>query len=538
MFCAFNLTEALAILNADNAAVAAYVKAWGLEQDPVNKAATAAQVHNAAESKEQALDAAITTLNGLNLSGTVETTTVQTISTTYDENDPDGSKDAIEDAQLAIVKLQIAAAEKALDKNVTTATTNLDAVSTSLKAAADAYYAATNDATAAGNAVTVAEANLANALASLKAGSAGDITVISSTGIASNSTDVTVTITSGAQGKVEAIYTTATGVWTYQGAGAVADDTDSGAPAGMDLTAVKAAVEAEFAAEKAKTAADELVQTRKDGIAKLDGDQFTDDTYTVTKATTGGVTLYAKDATSSDANWTDAANATWVVAETLLSQAHKTTVAGATTGETVTYKVGSATLFDAAQEASLYLAALKDVADFDKQVAKVTAAEDAVTAARADSVELTSLEKEVTSSTKVLTDAGYTVTALANGSFSTGTAKNDLFSLGTLKADGDKAIINDFSFVGDDMISIGSDYTFNSGKMATAGDNSVLEMFAVQSGANVVLSFETTKFGSNVTPDANDADITAAGGDQLFSITLTGVSLADLHVSNGFVTLA
>jgi hypothetical protein len=322
---------------------------------------------------------------------------------------------------------------------------------------------------------------------------------------------------------------------------------------------VKAAVESELAAEAAAADAAAVVQLRLDSIAKISESQFSAESYIVS-AVAGATTYFVKnidadaDKLTLIANGGASADADAIAEE--VADNWSTTEAGAillsktdagivdtnsTAAVTITYQSGSADQNDLELTngvVDLYIGAAKTVSNYDKAVTKLNAAVAAVSTARSDTTELAALEKEVTTSKKVLTDAGYAVTALSNGAFVVATAKDDVFTLGTLKADGDKATINDFSFAGNDVIAIGSSYTFNAGKMATAGDDAVLEVFAVQSGANVILSFETTKFGSNVTPLVNDADITAVGGDQLFSVTLTGVALADVSISNGFVQLA
>lgn len=60
------------------------------------------------------------------------------------------------------------------------------------------------------------------------------------------------------------------------------------------------------------------------------------------------------------------------------------------------------------------------------------------------------------------------------------------------------------------------------------GDSGALEIFAQQSGNNVVLSFESEAFAGN-----------AVNTDDIVEVTLTGVSLENLSLSaDGFITVA
>ena len=85
--------------------------------------------------------------------------------------------------------------------------------------------------------------------------------------------------------------------------------------------------------------------------------------------------------------------------------------------------------------------------------------------------------------------------------------------------------ITNFGLIGDDILFIGTDYTLNEGSFATAGDNSVLEVFLSEVGGNAVITLETEVFGSN------SADPEAV-------ITLTGVALADVSLVDGLITVA
>ena len=103
--------------------------------------------------------------------------------------------------------------------------------------------------------------------------------------------------------------------------------------------------------------------------------------------------------------------------------------------------------------------------------------------------------------------------------FAVGTTDADIFTLSKSNA----TVIN-FGADGDDMLFIGTDYVQNTGKIATAGNDAVLEFFLTQSGANTIVTLETKTFGSN----SADAEIV---------ITLTGVNVADVHYANGIITV-
>ncbi len=83
--------------------------------------------------------------------------------------------------------------------------------------------------------------------------------------------------------------------------------------------------------------------------------------------------------------------------------------------------------------------------------------------------------------------------------------------------------IDNFGFQGDDII-YASGWTL--GADIDEGDNSVLELFIEQDGANTLITFESTAFGSN------------AATPEVFTVTLTGVAAADVSFSNGYIQVA
>jgi len=111
----------------------------------------------------------------------------------------------------------------------------------------------------------------------------------------------------------------------------------------------------------------------------------------------------------------------------------------------------------------------------------------------------------------------------------TATAENDIF-LYTEKA----GTVSGFGLEGEDQLFVGTGFTWTAleagDDLATdrLGDSGVLEIFAQQSGNNVVLSFENETFAGSA---ENTDDITV--------VTLTGVSLENLNLSaDGFITVA
>lgn len=103
-------------------------------------------------------------------------------------------------------------------------------------------------------------------------------------------------------------------------------------------------------------------------------------------------------------------------------------------------------------------------------------------------------------------------------------AGNDVF-LFTQDDDANLTVtIDNFGDSGQDYLFIGEGYTFNGD--IEAGSNRALEVFFTQDGSDVVVSVESSEFGSNAaTPELNN-------------ITLTGVNVDELSFENGFITVA
>lgn len=118
----------------------------------------------------------------------------------------------------------------------------------------------------------------------------------------------------------------------------------------------------------------------------------------------------------------------------------------------------------------------------------------------------------------------------------TATPENDLF-VADLSATPQDYSIAGFGVAGDDQLFIGTGYQFGGATSETVttqaallagGSTSTLEVFFEQSGSNTIVHIETKAFANGAASPAND----------LVSITLTGVTAADLVFENGFVNFA
>lgn len=89
----------------------------------------------------------------------------------------------------------------------------------------------------------------------------------------------------------------------------------------------------------------------------------------------------------------------------------------------------------------------------------------------------------------------------------------------------DVSIVN-FGLLGDDALFIGTQYTLNTSGDLDEGNDSVLEVFLIENGADTEVVIETSKFGSS------------AASPEVVTITLTGVAVDDLVLSKGIITLA
>lgn len=206
-------------------------------------------------------------------------------------------------------------------------------------------------------------------------------------------------------------------------------------------------------------------------------------------------------------------------AAVVAAEAALTTAGGAAFINATNNKTTADTLLANAQKADQAVEAVKAVADqfaaLDKAVTDAgTALTNALTAANANKVDL-----------GALADAS-TTPADAN--------KSDVFLFETA-IDTDDFIISGFGqgTSGFDYLVLGQGYTFNSGALST-GNNSALEFFLVQKGADTQVVVETEAWGNaSSTVDTNGV-VTASPDASV--ITLTGVTVDQLQVSNGVIS--
>jgi hypothetical protein len=100
------------------------------------------------------------------------------------------------------------------------------------------------------------------------------------------------------------------------------------------------------------------------------------------------------------------------------------------------------------------------------------------------------------------------------------TVDSDVYVVGTKGA-----TINLFGLQGEDSLFVGTGYTLNKGALST-GDNSKLEIFVSQTGANTTLQIETSVFGSS------------ASTPEVVKIVLVGVTATDIELdANGIITV-
>lgn len=144
----------------------------------------------------------------------------------------------------------------------------------------------------------------------------------------------------------------------------------------------------------------------------------------------------------------------------------------------------------------------------------------ALTEAQANVTKLATLEAAIDASEAAFVTANFKAPVTLDAAFAGATSGSDIFMVGSAMT----ASISNFGLQGDDVLYIGSDYTLNTGALST-GNNAVLEVFLVQSGANTVVTLETKAFGSS----SADAEI---------KITLTGVDVNDVTLANGIITVA
>ena len=200
-----------------------------------------------------------------------------------------------------------------------------------------------------------------------------------------------------------------------------------------------------------------------------------------------------------------------------------------------------------------YLAAARASVSTTDTLAQATAADAVVAAAKAVVAQYTAADDKLTLAETALNTyksanadkvtihddlATHTGKAVVADTLS---AKSDVFYFSSVN----KTANNDFTigtaasaatkFGTGDSIVLGSSYTYNNGAL-TAGDNNKAEFFLVQKGSNTLVIVETANYGSQSTLHTATSDTAAVTSPGAAVITLTGVNVADLTVSNGVIS--
>jgi len=198
-----------------------------------------------------------------------------------------------------------------------------------------------------------------------------------------------------------------------------------------------------------------------------------------------------------------------------------------------------------------YVAAAQASVTTTDTLAKATAADAVVDAAKAVVAQYTALDDKLTLAQTALNtykaaNADKVVihddlTGQGNTNVGALTAKSDVFFVSSLN----KTANNDFAigtaasaatkFGTGDSIVLGSSYTYNSGALST-GDGNKAEFFLVQKGSDTLVVIETAAYGSSTTLHTATGDAAAVTSPDAAVITLTGVNVADLTVSNGVIS--
>lgn len=187
------------------------------------------------------------------------------------------------------------------------------------------------------------------------------------------------------------------------------------------------------------------------------------------------------------------------------------------------------------QEGQDYIDAKDAQTGADKKLADAKAADEKVAAIQSIVDKFASLDKSVADAQAALdkfqTDNATKIAFhdIAAGTV-TGDAKSDVFYFADKATGADDLVVN--SFAAGDSIVLGSSFT--QGSSVAAGDSNKLEFFLVQGSAGVNVIVEGVAHANASTTVDASGNVTAHTDAAV--ITLTGVSLADLTVSNGVIS--
>lgn len=179
-------------------------------------------------------------------------------------------------------------------------------------------------------------------------------------------------------------------------------------------------------------------------------------------------------------------------------------------------------------EALNYVTNTVALADVEKNLTDFNDAVADYDTAAADAAELDTLLENVADAREAVEEAGYEPFLIGADEDAgvvitdfLATDGNDAFVQTDAIKTGDTFTIADFGFLGEDYLDVSG---FIRGDI-DAGNNSVLEYFVEADGANTVVTFETSVFGSN------------AATQEIYTITLTGVDASALVQVGDFLTI-
>lgn len=264
-----------------------------------------------------------------------------------------------------------------------------------------------------------------------------------------------------------------------------------------------------------------------------------------------GIATYTafKAAAVKDAAYADAIKATLTAKDVLDTDTTVSTVtaggfntaSSTINGVSVTAPAADGTAGSA--NAGTYVTSLATKTTADTTVAAAQAADANIAAVKVFNDALTALNTTSTAATTAIgtfntTNTGVSVITDLDTS-ATATAAKDVFyfaNKATSVAVGDDYTIGTFT-TGDNIV-LGSGYTFNSGALSTANNNT-LEVFFVNSTSGVQIVVESTVAGTtNIAANATSGVITTNTGatDTATVITLTGVTADHLSYTNGVIS--
>jgi len=195
----------------------------------------------------------------------------------------------------------------------------------------------------------------------------------------------------------------------------------------------------------------------------------------------------------------------------------------------------------AASDVTEYTEALDEKVTADKVVVAAKAGDAKITELKAIQTQYTEAAKTIQNAKDALAkfdadNANLTLKDLSAAAPSlTTTDKTEVFYFASKAAADDDFQISSFGKGGDFLI-LGEGYAFNQGALSS-GDNNALEFFITQGGAGAQIVIEASNFGTASAVVGTDGTVTQSSSDGVAVITLTGVSVDQLQVADGVVSL-